>query len=76
MGTEEARRILYGDDAPVNNHPARKLLGLAFDINLTEAIIKKAYRALVMKHHPDHGGDVESFKKIHAAYSYLMDELN
>lgn len=34
--------------------------------NLDE--LKKAYRAAAMKHHPDHGGDVEMMKKVNAAY--------
>ena len=35
------------------------------------AAIKKAYRALSMKHHPDKGGDEEKFKEISEAYSVL-----
>ncbi|MCF7846660.1 MAG: DnaJ domain-containing protein [Candidatus Gracilibacteria bacterium] len=36
--------------------------------------IKKAYRAAAKKHHPDKGGDAETFKKIREAYSVLSDE--
>jgi DnaJ family protein A protein 2 len=35
--------------------------------------IKKAYRDLVRKHHPDKGGDEERFKEIDAAYKVLSD---
>ena len=35
--------------------------------------IKKAYRSLSKKHHPDHGGDEEKFKEINEAYSTLSD---
>ena len=35
--------------------------------------LKKAYRKLQMKHHPDKGGDMEYSKKINAAYSTLGD---
>jgi len=35
--------------------------------------VKKAYRKLVMKHHPDKGGDPEKFKQIQGAYEVLSD---
>ena len=35
--------------------------------------IKKAYRKLAMKHHPDRGGDESHFKKIQEAYDVLGD---
>lgn len=35
--------------------------------------IKKAYRSLAMKHHPDRGGDQTKFKDISAAYDTLSD---
>ncbi len=35
--------------------------------------IKKAYRNLAMKHHPDRGGDQNTFKEINAAYDTLGD---
>ena len=36
--------------------------------------IKKAYRKLALKHHPDRGGDDATFKKIGRAYDVLSDE--
>lgn len=33
--------------------------------------IKKAYKKLASKHHPDKGGDPEEFKKVQAAYDVL-----
>ncbi len=36
--------------------------------------IKKAFRTLAHKHHPDKGGDAEKFKELNEAYSVLSDE--
>ena len=44
-------------------------LGLKKNANDNE--IKKAYRKLAIKHHPDKGGDEETFKKISEAYQNL-----
>lgn len=35
--------------------------------------IKKAYRGMAMKHHPDRGGDEKRFKEIEEAYRTLSD---
>jgi DnaJ-class molecular chaperone len=41
--------------------------------NATPDEIKKAYRKLASKHHPDKGGDTSMFQKIEEAYRILSD---
>ncbi len=48
-----------------------KTLGVAR--NATPDEIKKAFRKLARKHHPDAGGDEEKFKEINEAYEVLSD---
>tara|TARA_B100000900_G_scaffold394292_1_gene391582 strand:- start:1259 stop:2056 length:798 start_codon:yes stop_codon:yes gene_type:complete len=48
-----------------------QLLGVDRNADLKD--IKKAYRKLASKHHPDKGGDEAKFKEIQAAYEVLSD---
>jgi DnaJ-domain-containing protein 1 len=34
-------------------------------------VVRASYKALAMKHHPDHGGDTEAMQRINAAYRRL-----
>jgi DnaJ-class molecular chaperone len=46
-------------------------LGITKDANAED--IKKAYRSLASKHHPDKGGDTATFQKVQEAYATLSD---
>lgn len=47
-------------------------LGVSRDSSADE--IRKAYKKLVVQHHPDKGGDPEKFKEISSAYEVLSDD--
>ncbi len=51
-----------------------KILGI--DEEASKEEIKKAYRKLAHKHHPDKGGDEKEFKKISEAYTLLSKDEN
>ena len=56
---------------PVDTDALYKQLGISK--SASESDIKKAFRKLALKKHPDKGGDPEEFKKIQAAYEVLSD---
>jgi len=56
---------------PINNERLYKLL--CVDKSCSDAELKKAYRKLAMKHHPDKGGDTETFQEISHAFEVLSD---
>jgi molecular chaperone DnaJ len=49
-----------------------KILGV--EKNASGDEIKKAYRNLAHKYHPDKGGDAEKFKELNEAYQVLSDK--
>lgn len=67
MGVKEARTVL-SDASPL------AVLGLDA-MPATKDELKRAYRRLMMTHHPDRGGDVEKAKQIIAAYTVLENEF-
>ena len=47
---------------------------LGVNRNASKDEIKKAYKKLAMKHHPDKGGDEKTFKEITTAYDELVND--
>lgn len=47
---------------------------LNIDKGASKEDIKKSYRKLAIKHHPDKGGDEEEFKEINNAFNILYDD--
>jgi len=42
--------------------------------NASKVEIKKAFRILSLKHHPDRGGETSTFQEINSAYEILIDD--
>jgi len=61
-----------GRRKPVDNSKMYETLGVEKNAGPDE--IRKAYRKLAVKMHPDKGGDPEKFKEIQKAYDILGDE--
>jgi DnaJ-class molecular chaperone len=47
---------------------------LGVDSSADQDTIKRAYKKLAMKHHPDRGGDTNKFQEIQKAYNVLGDD--
>ncbi len=47
------------------------MLGVTKEATTDE--IRKAFKKLAVKHHPDRGGDADKFKEINAAHEVLSD---
>ena len=64
------------NDKPLGPSPAEQrkkdLEALALDPTATNDDIKKTYKRLAIRHHPDRGGDPEKFKEINEAYERLL----
>lgn len=60
-----------GPAEPVDNESFYRLLGI--DKKASAEEVRKAFKKLAIKHHPDKGGDQEKFKEICRAYEILSD---
>ena len=61
-----------GPSKEVNNTKYYELLGV--DKNASMDDIKKSFRKLALKNHPDRGGDKEKFQELQNAYEVLSDK--
>ncbi len=52
---------------------AADLAALGLEEGADEAAIRRRFRELAMRHHPDRGGDPERFQAIRAAYERLLE---
>ncbi len=57
--------------AAISHERARALLGV--DRRASEADIRRAYRRQARRHHPDAGGDADTFRDLVAAVDLLLD---
>ena len=62
---------MFFNNQNIDNIEYYKLLNV--DRNASSTDIKKSYRKLAMKHHPDKGGDPEKFKEINGAHEVLSN---
>ena len=61
-----------GPPKEVDNSKYYELLGVEKTATYDE--IRKAFRKLALKNHPDRGGDKEKFQELNAAYEVLSDK--
>lgn len=64
--------MFHNNGRNIDNSKFYNLLGVEKNADTDQ--IKKAYRKKAMQHHPDRGGDEETFKEISRAYEVLSDQ--
>lgn len=64
----------FGGGPPQDADTQKLYDTLGVEKTATDKEIKKAYRKLAVKHHPDKGGDEKMFKEVSAAYEILSDK--
>lgn len=58
--------------SPIDPQRREALIVLGLEPDASPAAVKAAHRRLVKRHHPDVGGDAESFRRVDAAYRLLI----
>lgn len=58
------------DDSMTFINHCYQVLGVQPDSS--DEVVKRAYKKLIMKTHPDHGGDEDDFKKVQEAYTSIV----
>lgn len=88
-GSQSRSMIHHTDNTPswkvVTDIPKQKalsyfsscleVLGIKEEITLTEESLKKAYKKMAIRAHPDRGGSEEYFEAVTRAYAYLSEIL-
>ena len=74
-GTEDVDEMLQRFWLRLDNteRRAEALKELELEDPVSNDIIRKQYRRLAMKHHPDRGGEMEKLQRINAAVSVLLN---
>lgn len=67
------KRAAFDSYQPKSLKEALEMLELSESFTLDSA--KSAYKKMVVKHHPDRGGDTETLQKINAAFEYIKTYL-
>ncbi|GAB7229682.1 hypothetical protein VrSk94_33740 [Vibrio rotiferianus] len=69
-----SRHNTYTHKPYVGRDLNKERLGFTSNDKPTKCDIKKAYKRMSLKHHPDKGGCAEMFKAIKASYEVLMSQ--
>ncbi len=70
------QRMSTGNVAAGDVQKARQIMGFEQEDALSLMAVKKRYRQLLQRHHPDKGGDTAKAQQISSAYRMLCTALN
>lgn len=72
QSNHQRERQPLGRDPEFEAICARQTLGLSLSGRLTEQAVKRAHKALAVKHHPDKGGDADLMTRLNNARDVLL----